>query len=235
MGFSDPPLDEGNDLRPGLTINVRVVPEAASIAQTMGWENGVPGTEVRVHRIGTDFAWETAVTDDQGTAYLPRLVSGRYRVAAFRPLTDEEAAESGVAALASGRILSVAPGGTEHTVELTPNRSGALVISEVYAPATPSRTGLSYNFHMYFELYNSSDRTLLRQQAHLSSHRYNSQSLPARGYLDEIVHSHELDTESVSPFAQHIVWSDVVRAEARRQYDGVAEISNNQRISDNPA
>ena len=114
---------------------------------------------MRAHRIGTDFAWETAVTDARGTAYLPQLVSGRYRVAVYRPLTDAESAQVGVSVLASGRILEVAGAGTEQTMELVPNRMG-LVISEVYGPGTGPWVGFSYNFHMYFELYNNSDRTV---------------------------------------------------------------------------
>ena len=159
VGFSDLPPGGGDHLRPGLAVTVRVAPEAAGVAQALGWAGGVPGAEVRVHRIGTDFAWETAITDERGNAYLPQLVSGRYRVAAYRPLTDEESAQAGVSALASGRILDVGGAGTEQTMELVPNRTG-LVISEVYAPSTGPSVGFSYNFHMYFELYNNSDRTV---------------------------------------------------------------------------
>ena len=159
VGFSDPPPAGGEHLRPGLTVNVRVAPEAAGIAQALGWAPGVPGAEVRAHRIGTDFAWETAIADDQGKAYLPHLVSGRYRVAVYRPLTDEESAQAGVSALASGRILDVGGVGTEQTMELVPNQTESLVISEVYAPAT-FVAEFSYNFHMFFELYNNSDRTV---------------------------------------------------------------------------
>ncbi|WP_419940954.1 carboxypeptidase-like regulatory domain-containing protein [Candidatus Palauibacter sp.] len=160
--FSDSPPGGGDHLRPGLTVNVRAASEAESIAQALGWARGVPGAEVRVHRIGTDFAWETAVTDDHGTAYLPQLVSGRYRVAVYRPLTDAESGQTGqagVAALASGRTVSVGGAGTEQTMELVPNQTESLVISEVYAPAT-SVAEFSYNFHMFFELYNNSDRTV---------------------------------------------------------------------------
>ena len=157
----DPPPGEGDHPRPGLRVDVRMAPEAVGIARALGWTAGVPGAEVRVHRIGTDFAWETVITDGQGTAYLPQLVSGRYRLAAYRPLTDDESAAAGVSALAAGRIVDVAGDGTEQSVELVPNRSESLVISEVYAPSTgiPGH-GFSYRFHMFFELYNNSDQTL---------------------------------------------------------------------------
>ena len=159
VGFSDPPPGGGEHLRPGLTLHVRIAPQAADVAQALHWTDGVPGAEVRVHLIGTDFSWETAITDDQGTAHLPRLVSGRYRVAVYRPLSETEAEQAGIEALAAGRIMNVAAGGTEQTIDLAPNRTGPLVISEIYAPATPAAE-LRYNFHMFFELYNNSDRTV---------------------------------------------------------------------------
>ena len=160
VGLSEPPPDGSGNLRPGLTINVRVASEAAAVTSALGWAAGVPGAEVRVHRIGTDFAWETTVTDARGTANLPQLVSGRYRVAVYRPLTDVESAEAGVSVLAAGGIVAVVAGGTEQARELVPNQTGSLVISEVYAPATPLGEGLDYNFHMFFELYNNSDQTV---------------------------------------------------------------------------
>ena len=160
VGLSEPPPDGNDNLRPGLTLNVRVAPEAAAVAHALGWAAGVPGAEVRVYRIGTDFAWETTVTDARGTANLPQLVSGRYRVAVYRPLTDVESAEAGVSVLAAGGIVAVVAGGTEQARELVPNQTGSLVISEVYAPATPLGEGLDYNFHMFFELYNNSDQTV---------------------------------------------------------------------------
>ena len=160
VGLSDPPPGGGAHLRPGLTLHVRVAPGATSVERALGWADGVPDADVRVHRIGTDFAWETTVTDDQGTAYLPQLVTGRYRVAVYRPLTDAESEQAGAAALAAGRIVSVSGGGTEQTMELARNRTGSLVISEVYAPATPSREGFRYDFHMFFELYNNTDQTV---------------------------------------------------------------------------
>ena len=158
VGFSDPPVDGGDHLRPGLTVRVGVAPEAAEVARALGWTDGVPGAEVRAHRIGTEFRWETAVTDDGGTAHLPHLVSGRYRLAVYRPLTEDESARVGVSALAWGSVVGVGAG-SEHAAELVPNRTGSLVLSEVYAPS-PLVAELRYDFHMYFEVYNNSDRTV---------------------------------------------------------------------------
>ena len=159
VGLSDPPPGGGDHLRPGLTARVEVAPEAAEVAEALGWTDGVPGAEVRAHRIGTDFAWETAVTDDRGTAHLPHLAAGLYRVAAYRPLSGAESERAGVSALASGQLLEVAGAGSARTMALAPNRTGSLVISEVYAPS-PLVAELRYNFHMYFELYNGSARTV---------------------------------------------------------------------------
>ena len=159
VGFSDPPPGGGEHLRPGLTLHVGIASAARGVADALGWVDGIPGAEVRAHLIGTDFSWETAITDDHGTARLPRLVGGRYRVAVYRPLSDTEAEQAGIEALAAGRIMNIAAGGTEQTIDLAPNRTGPLVISEIYAPATPAAE-LRYNFHMFFELYNNSDRTV---------------------------------------------------------------------------
>ena len=77
----------------------------------------------------------------------------------YRPLADDESATAGVSALASGSIVGVGAGGSEHAAELVPNRTGSLVISEVYA-AAPFVVELRYDFHMYFEVYNNSNRTV---------------------------------------------------------------------------
>ena len=177
--MSDPWPGGGDHLRPGLTLHVGIAPEASGVAEALGWSAGVPKAEVRVHLIGTDFAWETAVTDDQSTAHLPQLVTGRYRVAVYRPLAEEEADRAGVEALAAGRILNVTSRGTEHTVELVPNQTGSLVISEVYAPATPAAE-LQYAFHMFFELYNNSDQTVFLDGLTFGTAHFNDISTPSR-------------------------------------------------------
>lgn len=160
VGLSEPPPGGGDHLRSGLTLNVRLASEAAGVAQALGWAAGVPGAEVRVHRIGVEFAWETAITDDQGTADFSHLVSDRYRVAVYRPLTESESEQAGVTVLAAGGIVDVVASGSEQTMELLPNRTESLVISEVYGPSTGGQVGFTYTFHMFFELYNNSDGTV---------------------------------------------------------------------------
>jgi len=159
-GVSGPPDGGGSKLRPGLTATVGVEPEASALAQTLGWTSGVPNAEVRIHRFGTDFAWETVLTDALGVARFPDAIAGRYRVAAYRPLTGSEVAQVGGAARAfgDGFIMDVG-GSTEATLRLNPTQPGSLVISEVYATA-PFVAEVNYDFHMFFELYNNSDQTI---------------------------------------------------------------------------
>jgi len=160
-GLSGPNDDGGGStLRPGLTVTVTVEPEASSIAQALGWTGGVPNAEVRIHRIGTDFAWETVLTDGSGTARFPNAIAGQYRVAGYRPLTDAEVAQAdgSTRALGDGVIMNVARS-TEATLRLNPTQGGSLVISEVYGTA-PFSSEINYDFHMYIEIYNNSDQTV---------------------------------------------------------------------------
>ena len=158
VGFWEPPPGD-NDLRPGLTLHVGLAAEAASVGEVLGWGGRVPGAEVRVHRFGTVFAWETAVTNDEGVARFPRLLPGRYRIAVYRPLRNAETATSRVNALAGGLIGQVGDAGTDVTVELVVNEPGSLVISEVYAHAYLGPQ-LNYDFEPYMELYNNSGETV---------------------------------------------------------------------------
>lgn len=102
-GFSGPPPDDdGDELRPGLTVRVEVEEERAEIAEALGWTGGVPGAEVRIHRLGTDFAWEIEETDASGVARFPDAIPGTYRVAGYRPLTAAEESQAGEGVLALG-------------------------------------------------------------------------------------------------------------------------------------
>lgn len=159
-GFSGPPGGDGNDLKPGLTTAVRVESDASGLGAALGWTGGVPGAEVRLHRLGTDFAWETATTDAEGVARFPDVLQGQYRIAAYRPLTDAEVAEVGQAAWAFGDgLLGGVHEGAQASLSLGPTNLGTIVFSEVYA-TSPFTAETNYDFHMYFELYNNSDQTV---------------------------------------------------------------------------
>ncbi|MGD2154518.1 MAG: carboxypeptidase-like regulatory domain-containing protein, partial [Gemmatimonadales bacterium] len=73
---------EGSGLAQGLTVKVELEESAAEIGEALGWTEGVPDAEVRVHRLGTEFRWQTALTDSAGQARFPYLIQGRYRLAA---------------------------------------------------------------------------------------------------------------------------------------------------------
>jgi len=159
-GFSGPPDDDGSDLKPGLTTAVRVEATASELSETLGWTGGVPGAEVRLHRLGTDFAWETAMTDATGVARFPDVIRGDYRVAAYRPLTEDEEDDVGQAAWAFGDgFLAAVHEGSEASLSLTPTRVGSVVFSEIYA-TSPTVAEVNYDFHMFFELSNNSDQTV---------------------------------------------------------------------------
>jgi hypothetical protein len=150
---------EGSGLASGLTVKVELDSAAADIAETLGWTAGVPDAEVRVHRTGTEFRWETALTDSAGEARFPDLIPGRYRLAAYRALSDEEVAELGGRrrAFADGRMVELSE---PRTVTLTaaPDQRGCLLISELYGTSADVLWG--YLYHFYLEVYNNSDTTI---------------------------------------------------------------------------
>jgi hypothetical protein len=151
---------EGSGLGQGLTVKVELDSTAADIAGALGWTDGVPGAEVRVHRLGTEFRWRTELTDSVGQARFPNLIPGRYRLAAYRALTDEEAAQLGSRrrAFGDGLMLDIS-GPRIRTLTLAPDRRGALVISELYA-SYPSADEVDWSYHLYLEIYNNSDTTI---------------------------------------------------------------------------
>jgi hypothetical protein len=142
----------------GLTVAVGLEAEAAGIGEALGWSEGVPDAEVRVHRIGTEFAWQTTLTDSSGVARFPNLLPGSYRLAAYRALTDEEVArldDGRRRAFGDGRIIGLSGARTD-TLTLEPDRRGSLLISEVYGTEAFFPGG-SYHHQGYVEVYNSSD------------------------------------------------------------------------------
>jgi hypothetical protein len=152
---------EGSGLGRGLTVKVVLDEAAAEVGEALGWSDGVPDAEVRVHRVGTELHWQTEFTDSAGEARFPDLIQGTYRVAAYRVLTDEEAVQLGDRrrAFADGTKFTLVQSLTR-TLQLMPEEPGSLVISEVYA-TVPYSTETQYNdYHMFLELYNNSDTTV---------------------------------------------------------------------------
>ncbi|MGD2152894.1 MAG: DUF4876 domain-containing protein [Gemmatimonadales bacterium] len=144
----------GSELAVGLTVNVEA--EDATLAEALGWSEGVPGAEVRLQRRGTGWVWESALTDSAGTARFPDILPGSYRLAGYRALTEEEVAELGDRrrAFGGGAYLEFS-GPREHTLRLAADEPGSLVISEIYG-TQPNEAG-HYFYHHYAEIYNNSD------------------------------------------------------------------------------
>jgi len=151
---------EGSGLGQGLSVKVELDSTAADIAEALGWTAGMPEAEVRVHRLGTEFRWDTALTDSAGNAHFPDLIQGLYRLAAYRALTDDEAAQLGSRrrAFGDGLMLYVSGPRTD-TLALAPDRRGALLIAEQYGTSTPVDL-VQWDYHHYLEIYNNSDTTI---------------------------------------------------------------------------
>ncbi|MGD2216065.1 MAG: DUF4876 domain-containing protein [Gemmatimonadales bacterium] len=150
---------EGSGLASGLTVKVELDSAAVDIAQALGWTDGVPEAEVRLHRIGTDFQWQTALTDSGGAVTFADLLPGQYRLAAYRALSEEEAAELGDRrAFGDGRMIHFG-GPSTATLRLAPDERGSLVIGEVYG-TSPYVNEVDWDYHPYFEIYNNSDTTI---------------------------------------------------------------------------
>jgi hypothetical protein len=149
---------EGSGLAQGLTVKVELDSTAADIAQALGWTAGVPGAEVRVHRLGTEFRWRTVLTDSAGEAHFPDLIPGRYRLAGYRALTDAEATQLDSRRRGFGDGLMLDSGPQSRTLTLAPDRHGSLLISELYG-ASPFVAEVQWNYHRYLEIYNNSDTT----------------------------------------------------------------------------
>jgi hypothetical protein len=151
---------EGSGLGQGLTVKVELDSAAVDIAQALGWTDGVPDAEVRVHRLGTEFRWQTVLTDSAGEARFPDLIPGRYRLAAYRALTDDEAAQldSRRRAFGDGLMLDI-PGPSTKTLALAPDRRGSVLIAEQYGTGTPLDL-VQWDYQHYLEIYDNSDTAI---------------------------------------------------------------------------
>ena len=151
--------------RPVLSLRTAIDMPYAELAAALGWEDGVPGATVRIHRRDEPYDssyWVTALTDSAGQTTFPDLLSGLYEVAVRRELTPDERAVAGAAVhiVAGGRRIRLPAGAA--TVTLTPDRRGSLLLSEANI-ATPVPWEISSELSMptkYFEIHNNSDTTI---------------------------------------------------------------------------
>jgi hypothetical protein len=146
--------------RGGMTVTVKVDPVDSALADSLGWQNGVPDAEVYLLLNGTA-EWTTALTDSDGTVVFEGLLDGQYRVFGGRTLTVAEATNVGGVVRAFGDGRTVSFGGTsEVELLLLADRPGSLVISEIW-PGTPGlEVSGTTEGSLYFEVYNNSDSLL---------------------------------------------------------------------------
>ena len=145
-------------------VTFRVTLEDSALAESLGWEAGVPNALISYYRIMEGTPIQTAETDSAGSLRHPNLLSGRYRFAAYRLLSQEETGvtDGQIRAFGTGLIVHVQP---PQVVELAlrADRRGSVLISEVRRFGKyegPESDWPEYDYFDYFELYNNSDTTV---------------------------------------------------------------------------
>jgi len=153
--------DVAGDKDRSLTVTVRL--EDSTLAQALGWSQGVPDAQVFLSRIGDEFDPITLVTDSTGTVVLHTFLPGQYRMAAHRVLRENETGPTDgvVRAFGDGGKFWVAPPKVlEFTLQM--DQAGSVVISEMqqFGRFAPDEPFSDYKWYLYFELHNNSDSTI---------------------------------------------------------------------------
>jgi len=143
-----------------LTINVGL--QDSALAAALGWSQGVPGAEVSLHRIHDEYSIRKVITDSTGSVLLNNVLDGRYRIAAYRVLAENETDPTGglVRAFGAGIIVR-ADTMVELDMKLRIDRPGSLVVSEIRGAGRYSGPEWpSYQWFGYFKIYNNADTTV---------------------------------------------------------------------------
>ena len=150
---------EASGSTPTFSIHAALDTPYAALADSLGWNGGIPGATVRVHLMTDPYDdssyWHVATTDSGGLATFPGLLAGLYEIEVTRTLTADERAVAAVHMLAGGRRIYV-PAPEAVDVLLQPAQRGSLVFSEFWL----SRPADGYTDANYFEIYNNSDTTI---------------------------------------------------------------------------
>ena len=163
-GVTGPPDDGPPDgtTQSALTVSVVVDPSGGELAAELGWEDGVPGAEVRILRNGTR-DWVRATADESGRAVFPKVLPGRYRIVAGRRLESGEADAAGtrVRAFGDGRTEDISGASPAVELRLAPDRETALVIAEIGYGKPPDweLVNTVAKAGLFFEIYNQSEET----------------------------------------------------------------------------
>ena len=143
-------------------LTVKVGLEDSVVAAALGWSDGVPAARLSLHRIHDEFSIRTAVTDSTGSARLNDVLAGRYRIAAYRVLAENETGPTGglVRAFGAGMIVR-ADTMVELDMKLRIDRPGSLVVSEIRGGGRYSGPEWpTYDWFGYFRIHNNADTTV---------------------------------------------------------------------------
>jgi hypothetical protein len=155
-----------------LSLDVILAPEHSSVAEELGWTDGVPYVTIEFARVDQyEYDFITVVTDSTGHFVLPELDPGFYWVAAEKAIPDSLLDGSSL----EGTGVQILGGGAKFrlssttvlearsiSVELRPNQPSGVVFSELY-PTSPAsfETGDEWlRGSIYVEVYNGSDLTV---------------------------------------------------------------------------
>ncbi len=151
---------------PSLSINAIMDESHQDLAEALGWTQGIPNAEVRVHRVVEPYEqeyWIAAETGSDGKLAFFDLLPGTYEVEVTRRLMREDASSVGsdIQVLAGGKWIRV-PQEDLQEVHVSANRRRGLVFSEIAIvdPLPWETGGPGYTSGKYLELYNNSIETV---------------------------------------------------------------------------
>ncbi len=146
-----------------VTVTVQADPEDASVAQQLGWTQGVPNAEIALSLIDSSAPPVSFTAGAAGVVDLELLKEGRYVVDARRVLSSQEltkvGAAGGAVGFAGSGVIEVSPNAKSFTVVIPASRRKSLIFNEV-SWRVGYIGGQYYNDGGYFELYNNSDTTV---------------------------------------------------------------------------
>ena len=150
----DPDVAGGPD-----SVAFHVSLEDTLLARALGWEDGVPGAEIQLHRIVDPFQPHVLNTDSAGNAYISTLLPGLYEIAGYTVLSPDETGPTGGVVRAFGDGFKQTVGSTPRvSLALAADEVGSLVMSEVYGGGLTHQN--QYHWARFVELYNNSDTTV---------------------------------------------------------------------------
>jgi hypothetical protein len=163
------PNDDGEDSGfPTAVVEVGVRDQDQALGGDLGWEEGVPNTEIRYRLHGTD-KWASGTTDATGRLVLDEIEPGLWHIYGGRRLNPSEAesVDGPVRAFGDGVLTEIGADSssdtTTVTLDLAADHPEGLVISELNTGVPPFTEFPSPSVNQqgkYMELYNNSDRTL---------------------------------------------------------------------------